>query len=222
MISINITAAWNMSLDPCGACPSTRHRTLRVLAPLLKNVAPEQPLLSLRHIFYRDAPAVHEFPLVAEFHFGKLATRGLTRRCASPRAVLESVRRGEEGNEGKREREREREGNAGRPVRGRRDRCPWDARAFLVREAPETNGRRASTDHAFPREKKLRCTPCVCIVCAPLASPWPPPVVLGGPARAGVSFERLPRPRPLEVPRTSGDAEERRHSGSDKAPIVLR
>lgn len=42
-----------------------------------------------------------------------------------------------------------------RPVRGRRDRCPWDARAFLVREAPETNGRRASTDHAFPREKKL-------------------------------------------------------------------
>lgn len=27
---------------------------------------------------------------------------------------------------------------------------------FLVREAAETNGRRASTDHAFPREKKLR------------------------------------------------------------------
>ncbi|KAI4485233.1 hypothetical protein M0804_006738 [Polistes exclamans] len=41
-------------------------------------------------------------------------------------------------------------------VRGRRDRCPWDARAFLVREAHETNGRRASPDHAFPREKKLR------------------------------------------------------------------
>lgn len=46
--------------------------------------------------------------------------------------------------------------DAMRPVRGRRDRCPWDARAFLVREAPETNGRRASTNHAFPREKKLR------------------------------------------------------------------
>lgn len=44
-----------------------------------------------------------------------------------------------------------------RLVRGRRDRCPWDARAFLVREAHETNGRRASPDHAFPREKKLRC-----------------------------------------------------------------
>ncbi|KAG7188621.1 hypothetical protein KM043_008249 [Ampulex compressa] len=44
-----------------------------------------------------------------------------------------------------------------RLVRGRRDRCPWDARAFLVREAPETNGRRASLNHAFPREKKLRC-----------------------------------------------------------------
>lgn len=50
-----------------------------------------------------------------------------------------------------------RRGTTPRLVRGRRDRCPWDARAFLVREAHETNGRRASPDHAFPREKKLRC-----------------------------------------------------------------
>jgi hypothetical protein len=60
-----------------------------------------------------------------------------------------------------------------------------------------------------------------------LASPWTRLVVLGGPPRPaararGFPFERLPRPRALELPRTSGEAEERRHSRSDKAPIVLR
>lgn len=78
-----------------------------------------------------------------------------------------------------------------RPVRGRRDRCPWDARAFLVREAPETNGRRASTDHAFPREKKLRCV----YVLSRFATDSP------GAARRGV-FDEVPRPadRPTDRP----------------------
>jgi len=96
-----------------------------------------------------------------------------------------------------------------------------------VREALETNGRRASTDHAFPREKKLRCTPYVCIVRALLASPWTPLVVLGGArararARGAFPLNGSVGPRALESPRTSGGAEERRHSRSDKAPIVLR
>jgi len=41
-------------------------------------------------------------------------------------------------------------------------------------------------------------------------------------ARGAFPLNGSVRPRALESPRTSGGAEERQHSRSDKAPIVLR
>lgn len=103
-----------------------------------------------------------------------------------------------------------RRGTTPRLVRGRRDRCPWDARAFLVREAHETNGRRASPDHAFPREKKLRCV-----------YPWLA-FRLSRPSTSPSSLSSSSSPRsPIHEGRREGGWKGELHVGGNKSIFAL-